>query len=332
MISGGRYERNLHKLRFYTRALADLLVPDWVWRRKRARLMAGFRQLDEASKAAIEQRVTYYNRLSQPFDPGDEAIRKRDFSRRGQRSAYYLDFKRLIRCFPDDVRFSYRFGDLTTVPDTPSFVKSRPIGSAAENANSVLLKLNQVRHYFMVSDGQAFRDKHPKAIWRGKASQPQRREFVKRYHGHPLCDVGCNHPESEGEPWHTGFMPASEQLAYRYIISIEGNDVATNLKWILASNSLCLMRKPRYETWFMEGTLEPGIHYAQLADDHSDLEETIRYYNDNPDEAETIIRNANRHVAQFMDPERELLISLLVMERYFRLSTPQTKGIEGVSY
>jgi len=74
----------------------------------------------------------------------------------------------------------------------------------------------------MVSDRLAFRDKQPKAIWRGKASQPQRREFVKRYYGHPLCDVGCNHPESEGEPWHTGFMPASEQLAYRYIVSIEG--------------------------------------------------------------------------------------------------------------
>jgi hypothetical protein len=332
MVAGGRYERNLHKFRFYTRALADLLVPDWFWRRKRAKLMAEFRQLDEVSKAAIEQRITYYNRLSQPFDPGGEAVRKRDFSYRGQRSAYYLDFMRLIRCFPDDVRFRYQFGDLTTVPDTPSFVKSRPIASAAENANSVLLKLNQVRHYFMVSDRLAFRDKQPKAIWRGKASQPQRREFVKRYYGHPLCDVGCNHPESEGEPWHTGFMPASEQLAYRYIVSIEGNDVATNLKWILASNSLCLMRKPRYETWFMEGALEPGVHYVQLAEDHSDLDEKIRYYNDHPEEAETIIRNAKRHVAQFMEPEREFLISLLVMERYFRLSTPQRNGFEGVPH
>jgi len=70
MVAGGRYERNLHKFRFYTRALADLLVPDWFWRRKRAKLMAEFRQLDEVSKAAIEQRITYYNRLSQPFDPG----------------------------------------------------------------------------------------------------------------------------------------------------------------------------------------------------------------------------------------------------------------------
>lgn len=326
-----RYERNLHKLRFYMRALADLLVPDRVWQRKRARLMAGFSQMDKADKAAIQRRVAYYNRLSEPFDPGDGAIRKRDFSHRGQRSAYYLDFKRLIRCFPDDVGFRYQFGDLTTVPDTPTFVKSRPIGSALENANSVLLKLNQVRHYFMVRDGLAFCDKHPKAIWRGKASQPQRRDFVKRFYGHPLCDVGCNHSDSAGEPWHTGFMPASEQLNYRYIVSIEGNDVATNLKWVLASNSLCLMRKPRFETWFMEGTLEPGVHYVQLADDHSDLEEKIRYYNDNPAEAETIIHNANRHVAQFRDPERELVISLLVMEWYFHLSAPQSNGIERAS-
>ena len=331
MGASGRFERNLHKLRFYSRALADLVVPDWVWQRRRARLIGRFRQMDGARKADIERRVAYYNRLSEPFDPGAEAIRKRDFSRRGQRSAYYLDFKRLIRCFPDDVRFRYRFGDLTTVPDTPSFVKSRPIADAHGNANAVLLKLNQVRHYFMVSDHTAFRDKHPKAIWRGKATQPQRRDFVERFHGHPLCDVGCNHPESEGKPWHCSFMPASDQLAYRYIISIEGNDVATNLKWILASNSLCLMRAPRYETWFMEGTLEPGVHYVQLADDHGDLEEKYRYYNDHPEEAEVIIRNANRYVAEFMDAEREFLISLLVMDRYFRLATPESNGVEGVS-
>ncbi|MEQ6886317.1 glycosyl transferase family 90 [Salicola sp. Rm-C-2C1-2] len=312
-----RYERNLHKLGYYLTALFDLLVPRSYWLWHGQRLMEEYAALEPEAKAEVEARVAWYNRLEAPFNPGPEAIRPQQFSRRGQRSAYYLDFKRLLRCLPDDRPFRYEFGDVTWIPEYPSFVKSRPVAPAGENANSVLLKLNQVRHYFMVPDHQEFRDKEPIAIWRGKGSQPQRKAFLERYHDSPLCDVGCNHEESIGKPWHTGFMPASEQLGYRYIVSIEGNDVATNLKWILASNSLCLMRRPRYETWFMEGALEPDVHYACLADDHSDLEEQIRYYNAHPEAAEAIIRNAQAHVARFMDTRREWLISLLVMRRYF---------------
>lgn len=115
-------------------------------------------------------------------------------------------------------------------------------------------------------------------------------------------------------------MSIREQLEYRFVISVEGNDVATNVKWIMASNSLCLMTRPEYETWFMEGRLVPGHHYVQLRDDYADIEEKIAYYTEHPDEAESIIRNAKAYVRQFMDREREFLISLLVMDKYFRMS------------
>ena len=82
-----------------------------------------------------------------------------------------------------------------------------------------------------------------------------------------------------------------------------------------------MMRKPRYETWFMEGRLEPGVHYVALKDDFSDLEEKIAYYNQdqNLDEALAIIANAHQYVAQFLDPEQELVASLLVAQKYFTL-------------
>ena len=71
---------------------------------------------------------------------------------------------------------------------------------------------------------------------------------------------------------------------------------------------------------FREGTLEPYVHYVPLADDCSDLEAKMDYYTAHPDEAEAIVRNANAHVAQFLDPHHERLISLLVMQKYFALS------------
>ena len=88
----------------------------------------------------------------------------------------------------------------------------------------------------------------------------------------------------------------------------------------MASNSLCLMRRPRFETWFMEGSLVPGYHYVELDDDHSDLPEKVRYYQNHPEQAEAIIANANRYVEKFFDQQMEQTIALLVIQKYLHLS------------
>ncbi|ENT7385234.1 hypothetical protein ACXLUW_000800 [Campylobacter coli] len=36
------------------------------------------------------------------------------------------------------------------------------------------------------------------------------------------------------------FLSKKEQMKYKFIISLEGNDVASNLKWEMNSNSLVL--------------------------------------------------------------------------------------------
>lgn len=108
--------------------------------------------------------------------------------------------------------------------------------------------------------------------------------------------------------------------ALKIHIKHRGKDVATNLKWIMASNSLCFMPRPEFETWFMEGILKPGIHYVEIRQDYSDLEEKLNYYIKHTDEALKIIRNANSHVARFFDPDLEDLIMLRVLSQYFELS------------
>ena len=70
----------------------------------------------------------------------------------------------------------------------------------------------------------------------------------------------------------------------------------------------------------MEGTLKAGYHYVEVKEDFSDLEEKLQYYISHPDEAERIIAHAHEYVSRFFDREREELIQLLVMDRYFRLS------------
>ena len=264
----------------------------------------------------LQNRVDYYCKLNKPFSPSAKAASVATF-KKTKSFVYYADTKRVVRHFPKNKRFDYVFGDVTDVPDTPSFVKSRPISE--DNQNSVLLKLNAIRHYKFLSDSLEFENKRPLAVWRGMVYHQHRRDFVDMYWGSKLANIGHNDEKLSYEPSYKGFLSIQEQLNYRYIISVEGKDVATNLKWAMASNSLVMMRRPRFETWFMEGLLVPGVHYVELKEDFSDLEEKIEYYNLHPSEALEIIEYAHKHVSQFFDKDKEQLVSLLVAKKYFGL-------------
>ncbi|AHI28818.1 glycosyl transferase family 90 [Marinobacter similis] len=310
-----------HKLAAYLKHGLRSIVPRLIWQYQRRLLLDSFSHLSRPQQADIQRRVAYYNRLQQPFRPSSRAEAVGCFRSSGKSTAYCIDFCSLIRCFPRHKKVDYQFGDITEVPDQPRFVKSRPIRANRSNENSVLLKLNSIRHYNFVPDKRAFTDKTPMAVWRGKSNRPHRIEFATRFADHPLCNVGCTrHKETGPAPYLKPFMSIEEQLEYQFVVSVEGIDVATNLKWIMASNSLCMMRRPRFETWFMEGSLVPGYHYVELADDHSDLPEKIDYYTRFPEEAQEIIANAQRHVARFQNERIERITALLVMQKYIDLS------------
>jgi len=60
-------------------------------------------------------------------------------------------------------------------------------------------------------------------------------------------------------------------LQYKYLLSLEGNDVATGLKWMLASNSVVFMPPPTAVSFTMESKLVPYVHYVPVKRDGSDL-------------------------------------------------------------
>lgn len=326
-----QFAKNWYKTAYYTQGLLRNLMPERYWQYQLRRLLVEIDNLASEKKEYLLRRVNYYNKLSAVF----ELPAGLDFDHQlypGKKStAYAMDFLWWLSFFSrssDQKRlaYSYLFGDITHVPDTPTFLKSRPIMDDAGNENSVLLKLNQIRHYYTVKDEYHFDTKLPAIVWRGKSNHPDRVAVLSRYYESQFCDVGDTHYPHKRTIYARPFMSISEQLRYRYVLSIEGHDVATNLKWIMASNSLCFMRKPKFETWFMEGSLIPGVHYVQLLDDHSDIEEKIQYYNAHPEQAKTIIANANRYVEQFQDQHQELMITLLVMQKYFHLSGQLQQG------
>lgn len=300
---------------YYAMNAAQRLVPDVFFRQALAKRLT---EVPAARAAEVADRVAYYLRHEQPFPLPDQAQRMRDIRSDGY-TTYWFDLIRLLRYFPPHMRVAYLFGDIREVPPVPTVVKSRPI--AEDNHHSVLLKLNQLRHYYFAADSLSFTQKRDVVVWRGKChGRSHRMAIVERYHATPGCDIGDMNPKAEGQPTWKPYMTIEEQLRCKFVLSIEGNDVATNTKWIMASNSLCVMAKPRFETWFMEGRLIPDHHYVQVRDDYADLLEKRDHYLARPNEAEAIITNAQRHVARFLDQRVEEAIGLQVLRRYFMLS------------
>jgi hypothetical protein len=305
--------RRFDRIAYYARNFWRDISPQIFFR---ARLKGILATCDRYDRDHVSARLNYCNKLAVGIEvEGDVATIDRISMKN---SFYYYDLKEHARYFPRSLKLSYQFGDVVHVPQRPTIVKSRPIGG--KNQNSVLMKLDKLRHFYFWPDPTPFAEKKPMAVWRGDIKlNPKRRALVRRWHGRPGFDIG--HAGGRGAAEQPGldspFLLPVEQAAFKYIVSVEGNDVASNLKWVMATNSLCLMPAPAYETWFMEGRLEAGKHYVPLRPDFADLEDKISHYERHADDALAIIANAHAYVRQFQDEKQERLISLLVLYKYF---------------
>jgi len=312
------------KFPYQAKNLVLYLIPRILFEKRRKKKIAHYFQKHPEQQSYIKQRVDYYCKLQETKALPGNALSVGNFKFGKQyHFAYFFDTYEYVKYFSKQLRFCFSFGDITWIPECPTIVKSRPIGDS--NENSVLLKLNKFRHFNFIADQTPFSAKQNKLIGRGLLYQQNRIDFYKKWFGTPLCDLGQVNTKPVYNPaWICEKMSREAHLQYKFILCLEGNDVATNLKWVMLTNSLAVMSKPKFETWFMEGTLIPNYHYVAIADDYSDLEERLNYYITHEDEALAIIRHANEYVQQFLDAEREDIVSLLVLQKYFE-RTSQSK-------
>lgn len=276
--------------------------------------------INEFDRDYLTDRLNYYNKLSSQKEVGENAVFLSEISKIKGPAAYYFDTFEHTRYFSESLKANFLFKDVIHVPDVPTLQKSRPIGDTNENA--VILKMDKKRHFLFVKDPYQFSQKKGLLIGRGSISapnspQPHRVRFMEMYFNHPLCDLGQVNKVGGNPDWLKPKISIIDHLEYKFILSLEGNDVATNLKWIMSSNSIAVMPVPKYETWFMEGRLIPDFHFICIKSDYSDLEEKLRYYIDHPIQAQQIVKNANAYVKQFLSNKLEDLISLLVLQKYF---------------
>ena len=180
-------------------------------------------------------------------------------------------------------------------------------------------KITPTRHSFL---SKYFKDT---IIWRRATTcknkiTPTRFDFVSKYFDESqIMNVGFSQIVQNKESYSDlvkGKMTLKEQLQYKFLVSLQGNDVASGLKWMLYSNSVVMMAKPTICSWAMEDQLEPFVHYLPLKDDFSNLEEIYQWAISNEDACIAIANNATRFIEMFLDIRRELLIECEVMRRY----------------
>ena len=331
-----RHTRKNSHLSYFLRSIIRYIMPQWYLNLRVRAIRRRYSRMTEEERKYVDDRVDYYCKFCDSILLPDDAPQLSGFTYKQRESyvhdyvnsTYFFDAYEYIRFYPKHLRWAYNPGDVNYLFPVPEITKSRPVASppaeepemplpvgesaipSQTNRNNILLNLDKVRHFTWITDPFSWEEKECRILFRGDASnKPRRLRFIEMWKDHPWCDLVS-----------TGNMSLYDHLSYRYIMALEGNDVASNLKWVMSSNSAAVMPRPTCETWFMEERLIPGYHYIEIAADYHDLIDKISYYEAHPGEAKEIVEHAHQWCKQFHDKKREDLISVRVLDKYFHLT------------
>jgi len=183
-----------------------------------------------------------------------------------------------------------------------------------------------------------FEDKPDIAVWRGGDTGGQgpvpgqvelgldkvkinRQHFVNKFKNTKCIDaaiidseIGPSTPEIKGDPnW---LMPHEQANNYKYIISLEGNDAGSNPRWVFSTQCVVFMSDKLTSELTWHYHLKPWVNYIPFKHDLSDLENKIKWANDNIDDCKSIIKRANEIHRQVTDVNREYKILTIMLDIY----------------
>lgn len=306
-----------NNLSYYLKSVTrSMLLPPSVRKMQRTLLLRDWKKRPDADY--IRKRVDFYCDIPEGSDVGKDAVCVDDIKIGNTHSRYWFDLMQYLRGFPKGLRINLIDGDVYHNTEAPTIMKARRLTEPGLKRNCALMKLNYRRHFISLSDPVPFEKKIPKLFFRGVISDKSNRvRFMEMWSDNPLCDLGDTSKKNITR-WHVPEVSVAHHFNYQFILAIEGNDLATATQWILESNCVPVMTRPTAEGWLMHSLLIPGVHYIEIADDFSDVEEKLKYYISHPEEAKGISEAGKEWAAQFADKKRERIINYLVLEKYFR--------------
>ncbi|QZA58134.1 glycosyl transferase family 90 [Candidatus Rhabdochlamydia porcellionis] len=98
------------------------------------------------------------------------------------------------------------------------------------------------------------------------------------------------------------FVSISDQIAYKYLIAVDGQTWPTSLEWQLLSNSVVLKSDSDWLDWFYE-LLTPYEHYVPYEKDYNDILTKINWLRENDGLARKISEQATEVALNFFTKE-----------------------------
>ena len=212
-----------------------------------------------------------------------------------------------------------------------------------ENNNNIIINFTRFRHMNLVDYLVKFPDipfnlKKNIVIWRGSTTgniknTANRFLIVEKFYNYNINKINIgfssnkiiNNKEQVGitkknikKKFVKEALTINQLLQNKFLVSVEGNELSSGLKWMLYSNSVVLMAKPRNFSWIMEDKLIPNKHYILLKDDFSDLEEKYKWCKQNLKKCNKISINATEYMKQFLDINKEKELENMVIKRYVK--------------
>jgi len=223
------------------------------------------------------------------------------------------------------------FDCTSTVEHIPVFVKVRKVG----NNYPIPLQLFEYERHWKLPiemdnkvvsyEDPLWTDKKNIAVWRGAntgVGDGERLSFVEQYYASSSSMIDVAFADYVEHNLTAPRISHEDMLKNKFLVSIQGNDIATNLKWILYSNSCPFMPIPTRESWAMEGLLKPYVHFVPIAQNKTngkwDLEEQIDYCLRNDGVCNKIAQNGKEFMIgnKFVDVEHELRLQQEILDRY----------------
>ena len=214
-------------------------------------------------------------------------------------------------------KFLFYYGEHGATPQFPVIRKSRQTA----DETSIIFKMGNIRLFDpclkIPQKDTVWGDKLNDVVWRGATTGGQQRvDFVKKYFHSFNIGFATVKQKPEMKSHMKKALSFKEQLKYKFLISLEGNDVASNLRWALFSNSVVIMPKPNWNSWVMEAMLEPYVHYIPLNDNLDNLEEIMEWCGKNDKKCQEIARRSTLYMQQFFDYENENLVKRDLLKEY----------------
>ena len=252
----------------------------------------------------------------------------------------------------DDASWLFSFGDKVAElgNQLPIIYKARPSLLSSDLPKTPLWLLNKNRHYRELDryhneiigseQGEVpWSEKIPKLFWRGSTTG-NRAELLTQWvhHNNEKIDIGFNNVVQRKNKFQREYIERyyskkgegvqgreslHEMNRYKYLLSIEGNDVASGLKWMLYSNSVVFMARPTVATWAMEDLLIPFVHYIPVANDYSNLLAMVHWAEEHDDACQEISRRATEYIEHLWISDQAKRDTELLQEAMVTMYTDQ---------